>query len=237
MIYIENSSTDPYFNLAAEEFIFYHFSEPVLRIWQNEPCVVIGKNQLLAAEIDTDFAERNNIQIVRRFSGGGAVFHDLGNINISFINSDGNKNFDSYNEQIISFLKSENLHPATDKRHAIYLDNRKISGCAQYVRGQKSIYHATFLFSCNLNLLENVLKGNSPTEENYKYVKSVKSAVTNISNYLPPLSVNDFKEKLIRFFCNPETEKIILDNKMLEEINFLKLNKYKNDDWIFQGKI
>ncbi|MFV0471975.1 MAG: biotin/lipoate A/B protein ligase family protein [Paludibacteraceae bacterium] len=238
MNFIEDTSTDPYFNLALEEFIFYHFSEPVMRIWQNKPCVVVGKNQLLSAEIDLDFAYKNNIKIVRRFSGGGAVFQDLGNVNISFIRSDGKKSFQEYNQQLIRFLHSIDLSATTNERQAIYLDKRKVSGCAQYVRGNKSIYHATLLFSSKLDILENVLQGVGLQKSDYRYVKSVKSPVENISRFLPPsFTQSKFIALLKDYFIAPsDTKHIHLPNDLTRKINKLKDDKYQNEEWILRGK-
>lgn len=231
-----NPSTDPYFNLAVEEFLFHHFNEPVFHVWQNEPSVIIGRNQLPEAEVDIHFLNEKNIKIVRRFSGGGAVYQDLGNINLTFINSDGNLDFDSYNQKIMEFLTSLNLQPTTNERRAIFLDNKKISGSSQHVRGQKVVYHATLLFSANLDNLVSSLLGNEFLRLSVKHVRSVKSPVTNLSSFFPTnFTIQNFKDKIAAYFIDDDSNSVSLTDEMLEKINFLKSSKYLNSEWITNG--
>ena len=235
-LYLENTSTDPYYNMAVEEFLFHHFNEPVFHLWQNKPSVIIGRNQLMEAEVNMDFLRQNDIQIVRRFSGGGAVYQDLGNINLSFINSDGNLDFDSYNQQIIDFLISLGLKPTTNERRSIFIDNMKVSGSSQHIRGPKVIYHATLLFSSNLNFLQHSLLGNEYPSFAAKHVRSVKSPVTNLSGYFPEdFTIQDFRDKIVRYFIHPNSSAITLSDEDKKQIQSLKNSKYLNSDWINNG--
>lgn len=234
--FFENSSTDPYYNMAVEEFLFHHFHEPVFHVWQNEPSVVIGRNQLLEAEVNVDFVDQNDIKIVRRFSGGGAVFQDLGNINLTFINSDGNLDFDSYNQRIMDFLASLQLQPTTNARRAIFINDRKISGSSQHVRGHKVIYHATLLFSSHLEHLERSLQGKDFPVLSAKHVRSVKSPVANLSEFLPSeLSVQGFKQQIVEYFREPDSKSIRISDDDQKEICTLRDSKYLNSDWIQSG--
>ena len=235
-LYLENSSTDPYMNMAVEEFLFHHFTEPVFHVWQNEPTVVIRRNQLPEAEVNLDYILKNDIKLVRRFSGGGAVYQDLGNINLTFINSAGNLDFDFNNQRIMNFLASLNLHPTTNERRALFIDNMKISGSAQHIRGQRVIYHATLLFSSNLESLQHSLQGKNFPALSSRYVKSVKSPVTNLSDYFPSyFTIRDFKEKIIRYFTRPTSLKITFSKEESEKIKALKESKYVNSDWNYSG--
>ncbi len=234
--FFNNPHTDPYMNMAVEEFLFLHYHQPVFHLWQNEPCVVIGKNQLLEAEIDPEYARQNNIKIVRRFSGGGAVYQDLGNLNLSFITSDGTYAFDAFNRKIMDFLQSLHLTPTTNERRAIFINELKISGSSQHIRGSKSIYHATLLFNGNLNHLEQVLKGKEIATHPAKYVKSVKSPVTNLGNLISEnLTIQSFADKLLEFFTTSQSKEIKLSAKDLNWISTLKSSKYESSSWIQNG--
>ncbi len=236
--YLDNPSTDPYLNMATEEFLYRHSSEPVFHLWQNDPSVIIGRNQLPEAEVNLDFIQSNDIKLVRRFSGGGAVYQDTGNINLTFINTDGNIDFDSYNQKIMDFLLSMHLNPTTNKRRSIFIDNMKVSGSSQHLRAQKVIYHATLLFSSNLTFLYHSLQGTDMPELTSRYVKSVKSPVTNLSGYFPPdFTIDDFKAHIIRFFTGTDSRQIIFSEKESEAIQALKNTKYANPDWILRGNI
>ncbi len=231
--YLNNSFTDPYLNMAVEEFLFQNYNESVFHLWQNEASVIVGKNQLLEAEIDLDYVQKQNIKIVRRFTGGGAVYQDLGNVNLSFIDSNANLNFDMYNQRIMDFLSSLGLNPTTNERRAIFIDGKKVSGCSQHIRGNKIIYHATLLFSSELSHLENSLRGNDKIELSSKFVKSVKSPVTNLSNYFQKnYNIQNFKADILNFFTENSSKNIILSAKELEKIHLLKTAKYLKEEWI-----
>lgn len=235
--YYINPNTDPYHNMAVEEFMFHHFDEPVFHLWQNEPSVVIGRNQLPEAEVDMVCLQKKNIKLVRRFSGGGAVYQDLGNINLSFINSDRNLDFDSMNLQIMEFLRTLGLTPTTNERRAIFIDEKKISGSSQFIRGQKAIYHVTLLYSANLDNLENSLRGNTNILLLNKHVKSVRSTVTNLSSYFPEaFSVENFKERIAAYFIHQNDKSVILTDEFQNKIQQLKDDKYTNNVWILNGK-
>ncbi len=235
--YFENPYTDPYFNMAVEEFLFLHYDEPVFHLWQNDTSVIVGKNQLLEAETDAGYAAENDIRVVRRFSGGGAVYQDLGNVNLSFIRSDNFFDFDHYNQRIMDFLSSKGLSPTTNERRGIFIDELKISGSSQHIRSTKSIYHATLLFNSNLEHLEQSLQGDENIDIGVKHVKSVRSPVTNLQDHFKEgYTLLDFKKDILKFFTNSNSKKIELSADNLKWIEHQKTTKYNNETWIREGR-
>lgn len=219
MINIINSNTDPYFNLATERYLLKNSSEDIFMMWQNEPSVIIGKHQNVDAEVNIDFARENQIKIARRISGGGAVYHDLGNVNLTFIERHGKYDFTKYPVMIIDFLSTIGISATQDKRLGLEIDGLKISGSAQYIYKDTSLFHATLLFSSNLMMLRNVLL-KSDISNGLKFVQSVHSPVTNISQHLKiPVSIGDFKKKIMRHFTS---DSYTLDEKDLAVIEQLK---------------
>jgi lipoate---protein ligase len=236
MICIDNHHTDPYFNVAAEEYLFKKFSGKLFMLWQNEPSVIIGRHQDLLSEIDTGFTGEWKIKAVRRFSGGGAVYHDPGNLNLSFMSSDGNTDFRRYVNEIARFLSGIGIKAEADQRNSLYIGNHKISGSAQYIRGNKVLYHATLLFSSDLKQLESALNGtfkgmvNAPVS----IVRSVKSPVTNIVNHLPEsMTIGTFRKNIFDYFLKLETDSKVysFNSEDISNINLLMQSKYSTSDW------
>lgn len=243
MICINNTYTNAWFNLAAEEYLLKNFSEDIFMLWQNEPSVIVGKYQNVLAEINLDFVEKNHIKVVRRFSGGGTVFHDAGNLNLTFIESNTNVNFSKFTDRIIGLLSKLGIHAEPDARRAININGLKISGSAQCVHKDRVMFHATLLFSSDLNNLISTLEGDPQQvdnkEDNRIYVKSVKSPVTNILEHLKkPLDIEYFKKYIMNYFLNEmQGNKIYeFDRKDISAIQFLADNKYATQEWNFNGK-
>ena len=243
MILINNTSTDPYFNAAAEEYLLKCFTVPVFMMWQNQPAVVIGRHQDVSMEVNHGFTEKNNIKVVRRFSGGGAVYHDRGNINLTFINQSGYTDFDFYTGQLVEFLSLAGIRAYSDSRNSLYVNSNKISGSAQYIRGNKVLFHSTLLFSTDLNTLEKALDAgtdeSSPAYSNCMtgYVRSVKSPVTNLTDHLPwPVPVENFKSFLFNYFMVKDTGNSIysFNNDDIKAIEKLTKEKYLSTEWNYK---
>ena len=189
MLCIHNTQTDPYFNLAAEEYLLKNFKENIFMLWQNEPSIVIGKHQDVWAEVNLKFVQDQQIKIARRFSGGGAVYHDPGNLNLTFIETGQIMQTDKYTIQIMNFLKTLGVHVEMDERKGLTIGGFKISGSAQSIHKNRYMHHATLLFSTDLDRLVTSLKSTSrqtPEKTGGKrstFVKSVRSPVTNITVY------------------------------------------------------
>lgn len=236
MLYINNSITNPYFNLAAEEYLLKEKTDECFMLWRNEPCIVIGKNQNTLSEINIDYVKKNNITVVRRLSGGGAVFHDLGNINFTFIvndTEDSFNNFEKFTKPIIEVLKGLNINAAFSGRNDLTIDGKKFSGNAQYNYKNRVLHHGTLLFSSNMSDLSGALKV-KPIKFEGKGVKSVASRVTNISQHLAePISVMEFNDLIMNYIMYTNYGKAFYEfsDEDLKAINKLKDEKYSTWDW------
>lgn len=207
MFCIDNRCTDVYFNLAAEEYLLKKKKDNFFMMWQSVPSVVIGKHQSVRKEVDEKYIHENNILLARRFSGGGAVYHDEGNLNLSFMETVERPDFEYYLQQTVDFLESLGIVAYTDKRMGIYVDDRKVSGSAQCIHKNRVMYHCTLLYSANLQALDAALCGRSdgedllPSSRVLRAVPSVRSAVANISEYLlPAVPLKRFARLLFHFF-------------------------------------
>ena len=212
-------------------------NEDIFMLWQDTPSVVMGKHQSVQLEVNREWAEEQQIQIARRFSGGGAVYHDLGNVNLTFIETVSRlPDFSLYLHRILDFLKLIGLPAKGDERLGIYLDGLKISGSAQCVHKNRVLYHCTLLYDTNLAALNKVLNPERDIETGVALpvyaVPSVRSEVTNISRYLPMETVDHFKAILFEYFSQKGCADTFSE-KELEAIHKLRTEKYICEDWIF----
>lgn len=239
MIFIVDTQTDPWRNLAAEEYLLHNFGQPVFRLWRNAPCVVIGRNQNALAEIDIDYVKASGIKVVRRLSGGGAVFHDLGNVNFTFIETrrqgeDTSGMFRRFTAPILTALQSLGVNAALSGRNDLTIDGRKFSGNALCVERDRVLMHGTLLFDASMNSLAAALK-NRPEKYSDKAVKSNVSRVTNISSHLPePMTVEAFIDYLATFIGKdyPPYKYTQADLAAIEK---LATEKYSTDGWNFSA--
>lgn len=237
MLLINNTNTNAYFNLAMEEYFLKNTNEDIFLLWQNENSIIVGKNQNTLSEINYDYVKENNIKVVRRLSGGGAVFHDLGNINFTFISCNDNSfsDFKKFTMPIVEALKELNVHAEFSGRNDLLIDGQKFSGNAQYNYKNKVMHHGTLLFSSEINDLSNALKV-KPSKFQGKSVKSVKSRVTNISSHLDKkMTVLEFKDYLMNFINKRDENSHFyeLNDKDVESINKLVEEKYSTWEWNF----
>lgn len=213
MKFLELNSKNPYLNLAIEEYIFENCEEETFIIWQNEPCVVIGKNQNPYAEVKIDLCRDRDVKIVRRITGGGAVYHDLGNVNYSFISPSHKEGIDFayFTKPIIDALSILGVDAKLSGRNDIVLsDGRKISGNAQHSKGGRVLHHGTLLFNSDLNVLGELLNVD-PEKLKSKAVRSVRSRVANISE------VSDIALDVPKFIDSIKAS--VLNNYGAEEIS------------------
>ncbi|KXG78404.1 Lipoate-protein ligase LplJ [Fervidicola ferrireducens] len=237
MLYIYNKSTNPYFNLAAEEYLLKEFEEEIFMLWRNGPSVIIGKNQNALAEIDVDYVKRNNIPVVRRLSGGGAVFHDLGNLNFTFIVNEDISNFadfKKFTEPIIEVLRKLSVNAEFSGRNDITIDGKKISGNAQYCYKNRILHHGTLLFSASIRDLSAALRPKSLKFED-KAVKSVEKRVTNISEHLKnPITIEEFIDLIMDHVKGRKEGKVYeFTPEDIKNIEKLVKEKYGTWEWNF----
>ena len=236
MIFIYNKSLDPFFNMAAEEYLVKNSQDEIFMLWQNDNTIVIGRNQNTLSEINYDYVKENNINVVRRMSGGGAVFHDMGNINFTFIfNSDNDfSNYEKFTRPIISFLRTLGVEASLSGRNDLLIGDKKISGNAQYMHKNRILHHGTLLYSAASDKLTSALKV-SEDKIKSKGIKSVKSRITNISEHLDsPMPAEEFIKELAAFMkaegnisCEYDLSK---DKTAIEK---LRNEKYATWDWNF----
>lgn len=239
MRFIKNSNTNPFFNLALDEYAMKHIDsdEDFFFLWQNEPSVIIGKNQNAIEEINKEFIDRRNIHVARRVSGGGAVYHDFGNLNFTFIISvddPGKVNYKKYVQPIIDALKSMGIEAEASGRNDILIDGLKISGNAQRMANGKLMHHGTLIFDVNIeDMVESLTV--DPDKIISKGVKSVRSRVTTIKEHLPEgTTLQDFWDELHYYLSNEgKDEEILLTDKDIAAIEFEALNRFGTWDWVY----
>lgn len=240
MLCIDNQNTKPQFNLAAEEYLLKNFSDDIFMLWRNEPSIIIGKHQNALAEINLNYVKENRINVVRRMTGGGAVFHDLGNLNFTFIethNGEGKAamDFRKYTQPILDILQRLGIDARFEGRNDLTIDGRKFSGNAECVFKNRVLHHGTILFSAQLPDLSAALKVD-PAKFSDKSVKSVRSRVTNVSEHLSqPMNVIEFKNLIFNHILEMYEDARIYQftDTDLQAIEQLRVSKYDTFEWNF----
>lgn len=239
MLFIDNKGiTDPRINLAIEEYALKNLdiNETYLLFYINEPSIIIGKNQNTIEEINTEYVEKNGIHVVRRLSGGGAVYHDLGNLNFSFITKDDGEsfhNFRKFTEPVIAALKKLGVNAELSGRNDIEVDGRKISGNAQFSTKGRMFSHGTLLFDSEIENVVSALKVKKDKIES-KGIKSVRSRVANISEFLEEkISIEQFRSLLLKFIFDgqEQVQEYVLTEEDWEKIHQLSKERYQNWEW------
>ncbi|ANC75974.1 lipoate--protein ligase [Fictibacillus phosphorivorans] len=239
MLFIDNENiTDPRVNLAIEEFALKHLdiNETYLLFYINEPSIIIGKNQNTVEEINADYVRDEGIHVVRRLSGGGAVYHDLGNLNFSFITKDdGNSfhDFKKFTDPVVKALKKLGVNAELSGRNDILADGKKISGNAQFSTKGRMFSHGTLLFDSEIENVVSALNVRMDKIES-KGIKSIRSRVTNIREHLDEdMTMEEFKQTLLTYLFEEfdSIPKYELTESDWEEIRKISRERYANWDW------
>ncbi|MBC2292454.1 lipoate--protein ligase, partial [Listeria booriae] len=241
MYFIDNKNVkDPTINLAVEEFILTELDldEPVLLFYINQPSIIIGRNQNTIEEINTEYVAKNNIKVVRRLSGGGAVYHDEGNLNFSFITKDDGDsfhNFAKFTQPIVEALKKQGVNAELKGRNDLLIDGFKVSGNAQFATKGKMFSHGTLMLDLNLDNVVASLKVRKDKIES-KGIKSVRSRVANISEFMEQkMTTEAFRDLLLLDLFDVENVKdvkeYVLTEADWEKIHAISEKRYNNWDW------
>lgn len=236
---INIKTVDPAYNLAVEEVLFDALKtegEEYFLLWQNAPSVIVGRHQNTMEEVNEAYVKAHNIPVVRRSTGGGAVYHDLGNLNFSFLRymeRGEDTSFGRYINPIIQALRSIGINAEMSGRNDMLVDGKKFSGNAQKKSGQKILQHGTILVSLDTSHLTDILTGN-PDKYQSKGVASHKSRVANLIEFLPQMKPEELMEKirsvLMRFLVDEEIE---LPGEAAEKAKRLADEKYRTWEWNF----
>lgn len=238
MIYIISKSNKPQYNIALEEYCFKKLlnHEKVFMLWINEPTIVVGKHQNTLEEINAEYVRENHINVVRRISGGGAVYHDHNNLNYTIIsNEEKGSQFDfkSFSEPVIETLKELGVEASFTGRNDLVIGGQKICGNAQaYING-RIMHHGCILFDTNLSVLSKALEVPKDLIDS-KSVKSVRSAVTNILPHLPrKITVEEFSEAILQHMKRkfPDMQEYVFSDEELAEIERVSQDKFSSWEW------
>ncbi|HOK61329.1 MAG TPA: lipoate--protein ligase [Tenuifilum sp.] len=226
---------DPYFNIATEEYLLKHSNDDYIILYRNTPSVIVGKHQNTMAELNHSFINSSKIPVIRRLSGGGTVFHDLGNVNFCFMvnGREGNLvDFKRFTTPIIEFLKELGLNAYRGEKNDIRIGNYKVSGNAERVHKNRVMHHGTLLYSTNMFWLEQAIKSN---ENSYtdRAIRSNRSRTINIAELLPhPMTIETFEIALSEFLTKYHSATPLqLDDSAKRTINTLATTKYTDWNW------
>ena len=236
MKYLETGSFDPTYNLALEEYILRHHTEgEILMLWQNDNSIIIGLNQNTEAEINRSFVDQHHISVVRRITGGGAVYHDLGNLNYSFITDIDKAEqvvISKFADPIVKALISLGLDAEASGRNDILVSGRKVSGTAQRIINGRILFHGTLLFDSNPEIVANALNVDKDKFQG-KASQSVKGRIGNIRDFLnEDMTLAEFKDYILRFLVGDSKQDTIqLSSSELATIEKLRKEKYSTWEW------
>lgn len=241
MKFIDNQGIlDPAMNLALEQYIVENFGEKdtFLLFYVNQPSIIIGRNQNTIEEINTHYVNEHDIKVVRRLSGGGAVYHDEGNLNFSFITKDdGNsfQNFAKFTQPVVEALNKLGVPAKLKGRNDLIVEDRKISGNAMYATKGKMFSHGTLMLDSEIDKVVSALKVNKEKIAS-KGIKSIRSRVANISEFLnQKISMDEFKHVILRHVFDvediSEVPRYELTEEDWENVKQISRDRYNNWDW------
>lgn len=235
---LQLNDTDPYFNLAAEEYFLKNHVGDVILTWRSRSAIVVGKHQNALAEINHRYVRENQICVARRLSGGGTVFHDPGNLNFTFIRQVDQVdriNYNLFTQLIIDVLKKLGLAVYANQHNAIFLDQKKVSGSANHVYRRRVMHHGTLLFNSRLSQLKAALKVDLSRFED-KAIQSNRSEVVNLAEFLPAdMTMEKFSDFVFDQLIQAEPDCLVrtLTSRERQAIEELRNEKYRRWEWIY----
>ena len=236
MRFLRNTCTNPYYNMAFDEYCLESLpiDEPVFYLWQNRPAVIVGFNQEVNTEVNLDYLKANDIALVRRVTGGGAVYHDLGNLNYTIVgrSEDLERDYPEYASLMMKALQALGIPATLSGRNDILVKGKKISGFAKRVSRNRLMVHGTLMYDVNLDNLTQVLNPSS-TKLQSKGIASVRSRVANLHEYLPEIAdIQSFSQRLEDILsCNHKDAEYKLSEDDLAHIQKLTEEKFATWEW------
>lgn len=235
--YLSLTTTDPAYNLAMEQYVFDSLprDRAYFMLWQNDNAIIIGKYQNTLAEINQSFVEEHGIRVVRRLSGGGAVYHDLGNLNFTFITDAGESsrlNFKLFCLPVVRALERIGVRAEINGRNDMTIDGKKFSGNAQYLKSGRVMHHGTIMFRSDLGVVSQALQVDE-SKIRAKGIKSVRSRVTNVCEYLTQeIGLPEFRRILLNSILEETPgEEYVLTAQDLAAVEALREQRYATWDW------
>ena len=234
MLTVRNLSNDPFYNQAFEDYIFQAFpDDDIFFLWQNTPAVVVGSYQNICREVHVESLRRLGIPVVRRMTGGGTVYHDLGNVNYTYIlRTNGDLNYDEVLSPVIAALNAIGVPARKNRVCDIAIGDRKISGSAQKMVKGRLLHHGTLLFSSDLSVLDQITTHRKNDCFQSKGTQSAICTVTNIQEHLAePMTIQEFQTRLLDQMVPPECPHLTLTPEQNAEVCRLRDEKYRSWDW------
>ncbi|HHL0736978.1 TPA: lipoate--protein ligase [Streptococcus agalactiae] len=240
MKYIVNTSNDPAYNVALEAYAFQKLTDidEIFILWINEPTIIIGRHQNTIQEINKEFIDKNGIHVVRRLSGGGAVYHDLNNLNYTIISNntqEGAFDFQTFSKPVIDTLAKLGVKAEFTGRNDLEINGQKFAGNAQAYYKGRMMHHGCLLFDVDMSVLGQALKVSKDKIES-KGIKSVRARVTNIVDHLSDkITVQEFSDAILAQMKEeyPEMDEYVLSDAELSEIQAMRDNQFATWDWTY----
>lgn len=232
MKYLRNESTDPHFNMAFDEWCLEHLdvSDPVFYLWRNSPSVIIGLNQDAEQEVNITYLKEHGIVLARRMTGGGAVYHDLQNLNYTIISRGADE---MTPEPFVQALRALGIPAGLTGRNDIFVDGRKVSGYAKRLWKDRVMIHGTLMYDVDIDTLTRVL--DTPVSKlNRKGIASVRSRVANLKDYLPQFPTLDALQAALHRELAGSDSEIRLPAEAFGEIRLLTDTKFATDAWLYR---
>jgi len=239
MIFIERNETNPYFNIAAEEYALRNFKDDILMLWESKDSVVLGKHQNAFAEVNYPYLIKNRIPLIRRISGGGTVFHSRANLNITVIRTSDEQSglidFREFTRPLMEFLAGFGIETKFEGKNNLTVEGLKFSGNSAHIFKNRVLHHGTILFDANLDFIEEIVNENNGGFKD-KAIKSVRAEVTNLKPYFnKDIGFSEFKEQLKKHLLKEYNINEVRTFTKLDKNEILRLmqERYKSWDWNF----